>query len=275
MPTGDSYGRARSSVNSFKHLSRIGPSESELARYLYPLAHRDVVYYFDDFVGGGAMETGAADWNESILLGAGTNGTKFTLASTQLVNGILLGTTNNVAGDEQTLRSQLVWKGDHRCGMEICVQIDNNTSIQWEVGFTDALSAVTTSAIDDIDTPSIANGATDVALLGQDTGQTLKSIAFITDGSTTGMNTTKTDMGTRNMTNATYMTMRVQLNGDYSFAYLFDSVGGLTETAQHDTLAKSLEGDTLLQFWGYWEPLTTSARNISIDYIGIWQDRVA
>jgi hypothetical protein len=240
------------------------------------MANRDVVYFFDDFAGGGNLEVGASDWNEAVLVAAGTNGTPFTAAGTQLVSGIGLATTNNVAGDEQTIRSALVWKGDHRCGCEVRVQIDNNTSIQWETGFTDALSAVTASAINDIDTPTVTNGAADVALIGQDTGQTLKSMAFITDGSTTNMNTTKTDMGTRNFVNATYITMRVQLNGDYSFAYLFDTNGYLTESANHgDAIGARIEGDTLLQFWGYWEPLTTSARNISVDYIGIWQDRYA
>jgi hypothetical protein len=249
---------------------------SELARFLYPMANRDVVYFFDDFAGGGNLEVGASDWNEAVLVAAGTNGTPFTAAGTQLVGGACLGTTNNVAGDEQTLRSALVWKGDHRCGMEIRWQVDDIDNTQFEVGFTDALSAVTASAINDIDTPTITNGATDVALVGGDTGQTLKTMAFITDGSTTNMNTTKTDLGTTTTVNATYITARVQLDGDYSDAYLFDTNNYLTDTARHgDLIGARLEGDTLLQWWAYWEPLTTSAVAISIDYIGIWQDRYA
>jgi hypothetical protein len=83
------------------------------------MANRDVVYFFDDFAGGGNLEVGASDWNEAVLVAAGTNGTPFTAAGTQLVSGIGLATTNNVAGDEQTIRSALVWKGDHRCGCEV------------------------------------------------------------------------------------------------------------------------------------------------------------
>lgn len=275
MPRGDSYGR-ETNPSSFRHLSRIGPSESELARFLYPLANRDVVYYFDDFVGGANVETGATDWNEAVLIGAGTNGTDFIPAGTQLVNGVLLGTTNNVGGDEQTLRTALVWKGDHRCGAEWRWQVDDIDNTQWEAGFTDALSAVTASAVNDIDTPTLTNGAEDVALLAQDNGETLKTIAYITDGSTSGMNATKTDMGTTAVVNATYLTARVQLDGDYSDAYLFDEDGYLTDTARHgDLIGARLEGDTMLQWWAYWEPLTTSAVAVSIDYIGIWQDRYA
>jgi hypothetical protein len=251
-----------------------------LAQFLYPATWRDVVFVFDDFIGGSNQEPAAADWNEGFWLAEGTNGTEFAPAGTQLTNGVCQGVTENVAGDEQTIRTQLLWTGDQDCGCEVRWKIDNNTSIQYEIGFTDALSASSASAINDIDTPTVTNGAADVALVGQDTGQTLATAAFITDGSTTNMNTTKTNLGTRTPTNAIYITYRIQLTAvssavAVSNAYVMDANGTITEEAGHGgTLASQIKGSILLQQWNYFEPLTTSARTIDIDYIGIWQDRL-
>lgn len=275
MATGDSYGRRRS-ISSFRHLSRIGPTESELARFLYPMANRDVVYVFDDFIGGGMQEQ-AADWNEAVwVTGNSANGTEFAPPSTQVNNGICEGTTGAVDQDTISIASALVWKGDHRCGMEVMLQVDDIDSQSYELGFNDSLTDVKEPIINDIDTPSYENGGADVALIGRQTGATLKTMAFVTDGSTANMNATKTDLGTRNMTNAAYMTMRVQLDGDYSDCYLFDANGLITETARHgDLIGARLEGDTLLQSRILWEANTTSAIVVDLDYWAIWQDRYA
>jgi hypothetical protein len=278
MPNGSQYGNLNY-PSGYHHIGRFGASNSPLAQFLYPAAWRDVVYFFDDFIGGTNQEPAAADWNEGVLVAEGTNGTEFAPAGTQLTNGVCQGVTNNVAGDEQTLRTDLIWTGDQNCGMEIRFKVDNVTSLQHEIGFTDALSASTASAINDIDTPTITNGAADVALIGGDTGQTLSTLAFITDGSTTNMNTTKTNLGTRAITNATYITYRVQLTGvssavSASNAYVLQENKTILESAAHgNALASQIKGDVLLQWWLYFEPLTTAARTVDIDYLAIWQDR--
>ncbi len=275
MATGDSYGR-RKSISSFKHMSRMGPMESELARFLYPMANRDVIYVFDDFIGGGMQEQ-AADWNEAIwVVGNSANGTVFGPPSTQVISGICEGTTGAIDQDTIAMATALVWKGDHRCGMEVMLQVDDIDSQSWELGFNDSLSDVKEPIINDIDTPSYHNGGADVALVGQQTPATLKTMAYVTDGSTTNMNATKTDLGTRVMTNATYMTIRVQLDGDYSDCYVFDENGALKESARHgDAIGARIEGDTLLQSRLLWEANTTSAIVVDLDYWAIWQDRVA
>ena len=274
MPTGDSYGRELN-PSSFKHMSRMGPMESELARFLYPMANRDVVYIFDDFIGGG-MQQQAADWKEAVwVTGNSANGTEFAPPSTQVVSGICEGTTGAVDQDTISIATALVWAGDNRCGMEVMLQVDDIDNQSWELGFNDSLADVKEPTINNIDTPSYHNGGADVALLGRQSGATFKSIAFVTDGTGSGMNATKTNMGTRNMTNGAYMTMRVQLDGDNAFGYLFDASGTLTETAQHDVLAKQIEGGTLLQSRILWEANTTSAVVVDLDYWAIWQDRVA
>ncbi len=276
MPTGSTYGRELN-PSSFRHLGRIGPSESELARFLYPLANRDVIYVFDHFLGGNNQEPGVADWNEAIwVAGNSANGTAFAPPSTQLLGGVCQGVTGAYAEDTIAIYTQVLWAGDNRCGMEVRLKPDDIDNQSLEMGFTDALSDSKEPCINDIDTPSYENGATDIALVGQQTGATLATMAFVTDGSTSNMNATKTDLGTRTMTNATYMTVRVQLDGNTSFAYLFDANGGLTEEATHGALIGSqIEGGTLVESRVLFEANTTSAVTVDIDYWGIWQDLVA
>ena len=275
MPTGSTYGRQKN-PSSFIHLSQIGPSESAMARLLYPLANRSVIYVFDDFIGGNNQEPGVSDWNEAIwIAGNSANGTAFAPAGTQLLNGICIGTTGAYDQDTIAIYTDLVWAGDNRCGMEVRLQVDDIDSQSWEIGFTDALSDSKEPAINNIDTPTFHNGAADAALVGLQSGATA-DIAFVTDGSTANMNATKTALGTRTMTNAAYMTVRVQLDGNTSFAYLFDANGALTEDTSHGgVIGSQIEGGTLLESRVLWEANTTSAVATSMDYWGIWQDRVA
>jgi len=271
MPHGDTYGNLPL-PGGFAHLSRFGPSESALAQFLYPQAWRDVTFVEDDF-------TGAA-LNTHLWTVSGINGTNFDPPATQLLNGVCQGVTSGTATDWVALRGDDIWAGDNNCGMEICFKIDNVTLLQFETGFMDPLTnetAASNSAINDIDTPTITNGAADVALVGMDTGQTLTTMAFITDGSTANMNTTKTNLGTRTPTNATYMIVRVQLAGNAASCIVMDNNGAVLETAQHGAaLANQTEGGTLIHPRFFIEPVTTpAARTVDIDYWAVWQDRAA
>jgi len=257
-------------------MDMFGSSESALAKFLYPLRWRDTIFVFDDFTGA-ALNTHL--WTAAKIA---SNGTDFDPPATQLENGVCQGVTGAVAGDHVNLRSDAVWLGDNNCGLEIRFKGDNIDNAQGEMGFTDPLTGYTATAssiINDIDTPTITNGATDVALVGQDTGQTLTTMAFITDGSTTNMNTTKTNLGTRTPTNATYMVVRVQLAKTASavaaaHAYVLDENDAILEEAQHGSaLANQIKGNVLLESRIYWEALTTSARTVDLDYIAIWADR--
>lgn len=266
MPTGNTYGNL-SLPSGFAHIQRFGPSESALAQFLYPFAFRNVVFAFDDFLGP-ALNTHL--WTAA----NSANGTAFDPPATQLASGVARGVSGAFASDTITLRSDAIWLGDQNCGMELKWKIDNITSLQMEIGFNDPLTTETSTAINDIDTPTITNGAVDVALVGMDTGQTLTTLAFITDGSTANMNTTKTNLGTRSPTNAQYQHVRVQLSGDTAKCLVLDNNQALQESAQHgDVLASRIEGGTLVAARICYESLTTSARTVDVDWWAIWQDR--
>lgn len=269
MATGAQYG-SRIGRSSRKQIAKIGPMNSELANLLYPVQSRDVVFIHDDFF----LEEGTAITGSGLWVAGGINATNFAAPTTQLANGVVQGAVAANIADNKTLKSAAIWTGDQNCGMELRWKIDNNATNLWEVGFVDPLTSFNDLAMNDIDTPTITNGAVDVALVAQDTGQTLTTMAFITDGSTSNYNTTKTNLGTRSPTNATYMSVRVQIAADAARCWVFDENGALVEQAQHgDVTASSIEGGTLLHAWCGFETLATTAKTVDLDSFTIWQDR--
>lgn len=275
MADGGTYGRLYDS-SGFRHIGRMGPSNALMAQFLYPFAWRDVVFHFEDFLHGGSLEVGTADFEEGMFVGdTSANGTDFNIIATQLSGGVAQGVTGAVATDTVAIWSEDNWLGDNNCGLEIRYKIDDIDNQQFEVGWSDPLTDEKLTAVNDIDTPTITNGAADVALIARDTAQTLKTLAFITDGSTSNMNTTKTNLGTRNNTNAEYASARIQLVTNQSFAFLLDANSGLLESAQHgDTVSDQIEGGTLVHPRLLMEAGTTSAVTVDIDYIALWQDRI-
>jgi hypothetical protein len=276
MPKGNTYG-VKQRPSGFAHINRFTTSESELAKFLYPFAWRDTVFINDDFTGA------VLDTTKWIIAKIASNGTNFINTSTQLANGTITGITGNgAAADHVNIRNSLVWLGDNNCGVEMRLKIDNVDDIEWQMGMTDALTSYTStpSMLNDIDTPTFANGFADGAFIGQDTGQTLTTMAFLTDGSTASMNATKTNLGTRTFTNATYLTLRVQLAKtasavSTSFGYVLDANNALLESASHGgTIASQIKGDVLLHPIFYIQTLTTASKTVDIDYISVWQDRI-
>lgn len=275
MPSGSEYGRLLPGPSGFKHLDKMGPSRSNMAFFLYPFAWRDVSFVFDDFNGGGQIEVGVTDFKEGLWVGdTSANGTDFEIKATNIVNGAATGITGANADDTAAIWGDAVWLGDQNAGVEFRYKQNDIDAIQWECGFSDPLTDEKLTAINDIDTPTITNGAADVAIIGQDTAQTLTTMAFITDGSTSNMNTTKTNLGTRVGVNNTYQGLRVQLDGNSSFGFVLDENGAVLETASHGALIGSqIEGGVLVRPRFMLESLDATAHTIDIDFIACWQDR--
>jgi len=281
MPRGSEYGR-QLYPNGFKQLGKLGPSSSNQAYFLYPFAWRDVSFLFEDFRGDGLLEAGVADFNEgNWATDTSANGTDFAVPATNLVGGVATGVTGAFATDTVAIWGDDLWLGDLNAGCEFRFKIDDVDAQKFEVGFTDPLVDEKLVAVNDIDSPSVENGAADVALIARQTDATLDTLAFITDGSTSNMNSTKTNLGTRNYTNAIYGGARVQLSGNSAFGYVIDANSQIVELAGHGgpdksdpALESQIEGGTLVHARLIMEALTTSAITVDIDYIAVWQDRI-
>lgn len=269
MPKGDAFGNQRTPLSRPAIETIISP-HSQLGRFLYPMAKRDVVFVFDDF-SGPAQNTHL--WSTE----SDTNATSFDPPATQLLSGVTQGKTGETTNEAATIYGDAAWKGDFDCGLEFWFKLDEVGVMTFECGWNDPLTQEEDSILDDIDTPALAsNGQTDVAFVGMDTGQTLKTMAFITDGGTGNMNTTKTDLGTRTPTADAYMGIRIQLQDNRSYCYLLNASGGVTESAVHGiVLASQIEGGTLIKPRLMVETEDGTDHVCDIDYIAVWQNRVA
>lgn len=274
MPTGAGYGR-HPFPSGFDHLELMGPRESQRNYFFYPFTWRDVSFLFEDWKGGGLLEAGVADFEEGNWASGASNTGSVDIIATQLVGGVAQVAPGAFIADTVGIWGADMWLGDQNAGCEFRYKIDDVDNQNFEVGFTDPLSDEKLVAIAGIDTPSVENGAADVALVARQTGETADTLNFFTDGSTSNMNSTATALGTRNHVNAAYEGARVQLAGDAAQGFVIDANSAITESAAHGILIGArIEGGTLVHPGMRLEALADSAILIDIDYIAVWQDRI-
>lgn len=265
MPA-DKLGGTRG-LHSVKHLDRFsGGSSSAMRLFLLPMARRDVVYFEDDFMGDTINLDHYAVANS-------TNANVFAIPATQVLGGAMVADTGATDNEATSIRGAAVWKGDHNVGMEVRMKVSPVTNYCLELGFVDTVTNAQLPAVGDVDTPVVNNGAGDAALFHIDTDQTLTTMAFVTDGSTANMNSTKTNLGTFAPTNDTYHVFTIQTAGDAVMATIDDRDD--IRVNHGSTTASKIEGGTLLRPWVYVRTRHTAAVTATVDYIRIWQDRAA
>ena len=203
------------------------------------------------------------------------DGTATLFAVTAGESGIATATTGTTDNGLVGFNTLANWLGDQNCGMEVRLQLDVVTGFALEVGFTDPLTDETLLAVDDVDTPTIGNGATDVAVYVLDTDSTLQTAKFVSKG--TSIDIQGTELGTHVPTAATYLTIRVQLRGNDAEVIIFDENGlpvrnGVVDlTASH---VATIEGGTALRAHLLVGTRNTTAKVPTVDYVKVWQDRV-
>lgn len=276
MTTGNLYGRLQQ-PSGFNHLDRIG--DSALNQFLYPFAWRDVVFIFDDFYGGEGQEAGVANFDESLWQdGNSSAGTLFKCPDTQLAGGVVQAVTDGANTRTTAFWGMHTWLGDKNCGMEMRWNVNNIADVQFEIGLAAPYGDQKLTQIDNIVTPTFIDDS-DKALVGMDTAAGTATMRFVTDGSTSSMNATGTNLGTRTPTNSIYQIVRVQLTQvasavAASSAYVFDQNQALQEQAHHGSaLASQIKGSVLMGPLIVVEAKASSARTTNLDYIAVWQDR--
>ncbi len=263
MPVnGATYGN-RKSTQTLTELNKFGGSgRGSMQAYLYPLAHASSVYFMDDFLYD-TLETSMTAVTNS------ANATPFAITVAQ--SGTIQGSTGATDNEAIDIRWPANWYGDKNCGMEVRWKSDVVTGLHFEIGFIDAATNAALGACSDVDTPTVDNGAADVAIVAMDTDQTLKTMCFVTDGSTSNYNGTKTNLSTLAPTAATWQTVRIQLEGDKSYCQIDNND---SYVARHGgATASKIEGGTALIPRLFFQTRDTNAKTIDIDYVRFWQDR--
>ena len=228
-----------------------------------------VVKWEDDFIGD------VLDARYTVTA-AGTSGAAAIVAGT--LNGILRLTTGTDNDGTAYVTTGLQFKGDHNAVMQARIAISELEAVKVEVGFTDALADA--GAINVLATPS--ETATDVAVAIMDTDDTAPTddpLQFI--GAKGGVNITKLEPATVAFVAAEYLTFTVALKGDYiRFIVEMDDADIATDGSEegyYDSgwTAAGIEGGTLVTPWIFVQTRDTDSVNLDIDYLNVWQSRLA
>lgn len=275
---GASFGISKNS--SFKKaLSRLH-DPSALANLFYHRQFGSVNFKIDDF-------------DEVTFNGDPWTVTKDTNAVTWAINvqenGVLRGSTGTTDTDGLSLLGPAIYKGDRNCGMQIRFKIDVVTNYEFEVGWINDVTDKTQPSVTDIDTPAFGAGLTEGAVVHIDTTQTLTTMALVMD-SATYTTASKKNLFTRAINGttgvapaaATFMTIRVQLEGDTVHAMVWVDTSTAKNvlvsqvvSAPTTSILGGIEGGTLVAPWVAIATRNTTAKLLDIDYIARWQDRVA
>ncbi len=234
---------------------------------LYPHMFQDTVFKFDDF-NGVALNT--FDWTAD----GDTGTTVFALGAGS--GGVLHGSTATDDNEAISLRGAPVWKGDKNCGMAVRWQIDSVADLLLEYGFVDPLSDYTLPAINDLDTPTITNGAVTVATHVMDTDQTLVTMAQVCDGDATYATSKINLLWTPTVDN--WYTSIIQLIGDTMISWVYDTntenLNTLVAGGDSKAAVNKVEGGTLVLPWFLVANKAASAAKApKLDFMAVWQDR--
>jgi hypothetical protein len=245
---------------SLDHIKRIGALNSELANFLKPLS-KDFYHKIWDFDGDALVEP-------ALSFFADANATPFDIPATQELGGIVSGATGTTDNDAISILGPAIVNGDNIAVMRARFKVSAVTSLSFEIGFVNAVTDKTLPVVTDVDTPATGNGGTDLAVVHMDTDQTLKTMAFVVDGSTSGMNAQKENIGVLTPTADTYMDILVGVYGNNAVC----NVNG--KRAYRKVLGPdAIEGGTLLRPWLYFRTRTTASRTVKVDRIELFGGR--
>lgn len=200
----------------------------------------------------------------------GTTALAIPAAGSVIAGNGITGTTAADNNEAISIYGAAQWAGDLNCGMLFTAKFDVVTNFFWEAGFTDPLTDYTLPAFNDPDTPSITNGAVTVAVLAQDTSQTLTTAQLLCDGDATYTTSKTPPTSAWGPTAGAYFTAIIQCIGDTVVAAVFDS--NLSRVFKVSKVS-GFEGGTLVQPWFIVGNRTTSAIVPVIRRIHVWQDK--
>ena len=274
MPISQRYvGQGRRTPGTYAHLGRFaGGPVGDRAAFLAPYAWAEAATNFanDPHFVGDTLETNF--WTTN----AGSGGTAFAVPATPGAGGTIAGATGTDGTESNrcvNLYGAPVWMGDLNPWMEVRLKASAVTDIEFACGFIDTHDTITTAVplFGDIDTPTLATGIGDAAIVGLDTAQTLTTLALACLGSGALNAADKTAIGTYAPTAATYFTIRIQIITNDVIVTVDDGKAGRVQVSN----TTAIEGGTLLRPIIAISGPTATSRTYTIDRWHIGQDEAA
>ena len=245
---------------SFAHIKLIEPLNGKLASFLKAFAKEDVYCRQWEFDGNAVID-------DFWTFDADATATGFAVPATQELAGVLTGATGATDNGALSMIGVPVVSGDKKAYFHTHFSLSAITDVQFEVGLVDAITDRTLPAVSDIDTPANgSNGAADFALVHMDTDQTLQTAALVVDGSTAGMDCTKSNL-LWTPTAATMHCVRIWTDAN-------DVVWEIDHSRTYrKSISGEFEGGTLLAPWLYFRTRTTTTRTVKVDMVELMVER--
>lgn len=268
IPNASDYGRLKDGL--IAHPLAMGHilDPGTLRAMLFPNAWQSNRFMFDDFEGD--------TLNTFLWTSTGDTGTTafaIPAAGSTVAASIARGDTSTDDNEGVSLKGHATWCGDKNAGMAVRWRSSVVALTYQELGFVDPLSDDTLPAINDIDTPTITNGAVTVAVQARDASQTLTSMALITDGDSTYA-TAKVNHGTFVPSVDTWYTSIIQLKGDDVQSWIYNTnTPAAPSLVSFVTNDLAVEGGTLVQPWFFFGNKTSDSAVVDLDFVAVWADR--
>lgn len=221
-----------------------------------------MVFFCDDFLGD---TLDGNKWDVGSEMGPAD----LAIPDPNTAGGVITSALGTTADQSTHILSEAVLSGDKNAGIEFRLKVSTVAEVQIECGLVDALTSADTVVVTNVDTPTVGNGADDVAVFHKDPDATSTTLNLVAGHQSTG--DTKSD-SSLSMSNDTYVTLRIQLNGDDVFGWIFDE-NGVSRTTNPLSLLSGIEGGTALLPWLLFETTDTTAKTATVDYIAYWADR--
>src|SRR3990167_3205798 len=217
VPNASDYGRLSGGLIAHPLAMAHYLDPTTVRAMLFPNAWQGNRFFLDDFEG---VTLDDKKW--TVAGDDGTTSFVIHAAGSTIAGSILKGDTSTDDNEGISIYGHATLSGDKNAGMAVRWRSSVVDATYMEMGLTDPLSDYTLPAINDIDTPSITNGAVTVAVLARDASQTLTTAALVMDGDGTYV-TTKVNVGTWAPTANNWYTTIVQLQGDTAMLWVYDT----------------------------------------------------
>ena len=247
-----------------------GTDPKKIAMFI-PLLRADYGYVQTDV--GKTLQS--AEWSTAVSAGGGP--TAFAYSATR--GGTLQGLTGTTDNDAIALyRAQTYLDPADNPFLIISWKANAVTGFSFEIGFSDPKSDEALPGVTDVDTPTVGNGATDIACLHLDTDQTLTTVALVGDGTTgaaakTDITTTPTGSTGFTPTADTYQTYILGIRANEAYAALFDGDGKVANIRWR--VSNGPDSGVLVRLYALFRTRNTTSKTIDIRLFDFGWERSA
>ena len=245
--------------------SLFGGSDPRKMALLLSLLRFDYGFFEDEFTQ--ALDTNR--WTTAVTAGGAPTAFAFGAVRGGVIEGAT-GTTDD--GVTAISHAQTFLNSADNPFMVIQWNANVVTGFSFEVGLSDPKTSEALPGVTDVDTPTVANGVTDIACVHMDTDQTLTTAELVGDGTTGAAALSSGPTLTSaayTPTAAAWQTFIIGIRANQGFAKIWNGDAWVGEFS----VANGPDSDVLVRPYALFRTRNTTSKTIQIRYIGVGWER--